>query len=76
MEKQIIVTDSTHPSEVVKKELVPEKNPGQDKANEVMDQVFVSEIWRTDDNHWFTTEDKAVVNQTLIGGNIQHFTKN
>jgi len=70
MEKKIIVITDPKPLQEDK------QDPGQEKANEVMDQVLVKEIWRTKDNHWFTTEEKAQYNQSLIGGELQHFTKN
>jgi len=47
---------------------------GQQIADEIMKSVQVIEIWRLDDNRWYTNEKKAI-ERNETDGEIQHFTK-
>ena len=47
---------------------------GQQIADEIMESVQVTEIWRLDDNRWYTNEKKAI-ERNETDGEIQHFTK-
>ena len=47
---------------------------GQQIADEIMESVQVTEIWRLEDNRWYTNEKKAI-ERNETDGEIQHFTK-
>ena len=47
---------------------------GQQIADEIMESVQVTEIWRLEDNRWYTNEKKAI-ERNVNGGEIEHFTK-